>query len=444
MGADFCLILWLFSLCICKAVTYNSLDDEQLSNNDIDTKIDSGDWMDKAANDDNYALAARKRLYETLRNPSMDMQTLGDVRALVQALDTHMDKLDARTLFPDKRAYGEVKTVAEMLRANADKLDNLTGEVNYLIDSEKIDKTENLSSKIIGKLESMNADLTTRLDNMNPYFISMFVMLADISFATSLRLAKHEDDMKHLFYYFRNNIETDTDRETLGKKLSPVFQWYTGTAGSALYTSCLDYRNNGYTKSGVYMIYIPNTTTELNVYCDQVTDGGGWLVFQRRQDGSVDFYQNWAPYKEGFGDITGEFWLGNDNLNLLTANNRELRIDILDFDGNTAYAKYSAFAIGSESEKYKLSLSGYSGTAGDSLVVHNGMAFSTKDRDNDIWGSSCAQKYKGGWWWYKCHRSNLNGIYYNSARSVLSGVTWYSWKKWSVMKKTEMKIRPKQ
>ena len=199
-------------MCICVSVAFKNPDDEPLSTDDIDTKIDSGNWMDNAADDDNYALAARNHLYDTFRKPSsMDMQTLGDVRALVEALDTHMDKLDARTLFPDKRSYGNVKTMAEMLRANADKLDNLTGDVNYLIDSEKIDKTENLSSSIIGKLE----EVTARLDNMNPLFVSMFVMLTDISFATSLRLAKHEDDMKHMFNYFRYNINTDTGQKAV-------------------------------------------------------------------------------------------------------------------------------------------------------------------------------------------------------------------------------------
>ena len=429
-------------------MAYNNPDDGLLSTDNIDTKIENGDWVAKAANNDNYALAARKRLYKTFRKPSsMNTQTLGDVRALVHALGTHTDKLDARTLFPDKRAYGEVKSIAEMLRINADKLDNLTGDVNFLIDSEKIDKTENLSSSIIGKLEGMNADLTARLDNMNPLFISMFVMLADISFATSLRLAKHENDMRYMYYYFRHNIKTDSDSETLDKKLSPVFQWYTGTAGSALYNSCLDYRKNGYTKSGVYMIYIPKTNEQLDVFCDQETDGGGWLVFQRRQDGSVDFYQNWAPYKKGFGDITGEFWIGNDHLNLLTRNNdQELRVDLSDFGGKSAYAKYSEFTVASESEKYKLSISGYSGTAGDSLEYHNGMAFSTKDRDNDGKSNgSCAQEWKGSWWYDHCDLSNLNGIYYNNATIDKTSANWNKWKNLNEsLKKSEMKMRPKQ
>ena len=56
---------------------------------------------------------------------------------------------------------------------------------------------------------------------------------------------------------------------------------------------------------------------------------------------------------------------GNDILHLLTSNTRQrLRIDLADFEGNTRYAEYNNFAVGSELTKYRLgSLGAYSGTA---------------------------------------------------------------------------------
>ena len=101
------------------------------------------------------------------------------------------------------------------------------------------------------------------------------------------------------------------------------------------------------------------------------TDGGGWTVFQRRVDGSVDFYQGWTEYKFGFGNLNGEFWLGNDNLHLIAAAGKmTLRFDLEDFDGNVVFAEYSIFKVADGSDKYRLSIGGYSGTAGDSMAYH--------------------------------------------------------------------------
>ena len=86
-----------------------------------------------------------------------------------------------------------------------------------------------------------------------------------------------------------------------------------------------------------------------------------------------------------------------------------------------------------------------SGDAGDSLAWHNGMKFTTKDRDNDLKsGVQCAQEYKGAWWYNKCHSSNLNGLYLRGHHtSEADGVNWYYWRRNSYsLKKTEMKIRP--
>ena len=97
------------------------------------------------------------------------------------------------------------------------------------------------------------------------------------------------------------------------------------------------------------------------MFCDQTTAGGGWTVFQKRLDGSVNFYRGWADYKNGFGNLNGEFWLGLDKIHRLTKTKNRLRVDLEDTTGKTAYAEYGMFAVTSERTKYQLSVGTYSG-----------------------------------------------------------------------------------
>ncbi|XP_078356736.1 microfibril-associated glycoprotein 4-like [Oculina patagonica] len=209
---------------------------------------------------------------------------------------------------------------------------------------------------------------------------------------------------------------------------------------------CADVYSCGQTVSGVYTIN-PDGQQPFDVYCDQTTAGGGWTVFQKRLDGSVDFYRGWNDYKTGFGHLNGEYWLGLDKLHGLTTNNNKrykLRVDLEDTTGNTAYAEYGYFAVSSEQSKYQMSLGTYYGTAGDSLSRHKSRPFSTKDRDNDSWGDHCAVKFHGAWWYGACHSSNLNGRYLLGAHSSYAdGVNWHAWKGYHYSaKRAEMKIRP--
>ena len=108
---------------------------------------------------------------------------------------------------------------------------------------------------------------------------------------------------------------------------------------------------HGVTSSGVYTIN-PDGGNAVQVLCDMTTNGGGWTVFQRRFNGSVDFYRDWSSYKNGFGDLHGEFWLGNDNLRRLTAaGNVSLRVDLEDFEGNIRYAEYATFKVADQTDK---------------------------------------------------------------------------------------------
>ena len=171
---------------------------------------------------------------------------------------------------------------------------------------------------------------------------------------------------------------------------------------------------------------------------------GGWTVFQRRRDGSENFYRNWADYVAGFGNFKREFWLGLDHIHCLTsaAPKTELRVDLADFGGNCKYAQYSFFSVGNSGTNYRLNVAGYTGTAGDAMISeHNGMPFSTKDRDNDQWGSNCAVSYRGAWWHKGCYSSNLNGLY-RSGLSSNQGVVWYQFlNNYISLKFNQMKLR---
>ena len=115
----------------------------------------------------------------------------------------------------------------------------------------------------------------------------------------------------------------------------------------------------------------PDGGKPIPALCDMTTAGGGWTVFQRRLDGSIDFFRDWKSYKEGFGSLSGEFWLGNDNLHRLTdANDVMLRVDLEDFEGNITYAQYNTFKVAHEADNYSLTLGEYNGTAGDSFMFH--------------------------------------------------------------------------
>ncbi|XP_059721095.1 tenascin isoform X5 [Haemorhous mexicanus] len=199
---------------------------------------------------------------------------------------------------------------------------------------------------------------------------------------------------------------------------------------------------NGEATSGLYTIYLNGDKAQpLQVFCDMGEDGGGWIVFLRRQNGKQDFYKNWNSYVAGFGDPKDEFWIGLENLHKITSQGQyELRVDLRD-KGDTAYAVYERFSVGDAKSRYRLRVDGYSGTAGDSMTYHNGRSFSTFDKDHDSAITNCALSYKGAFWYKNCHRVNLMGRYGDNSHS--QGVNWFHWKghEYSIQF-AEMKLRP--
>ncbi|VDI67885.1 Hypothetical predicted protein [Mytilus galloprovincialis] len=127
--------------------------------------------------------------------------------------------------------------------------------------------------------------------------------------------------------------------------------------------------------NGIYTIYPVSNNNGFEVYCDFKTDNGNWTLFQKRINGTTDFFRGWEEYENGFGNLEAEFWLGNG------------------------------------------------------LWYNSGMSFTTKDRDNDRDSTvNCANTRNGAWWYNRCTNVNLNGQYLQRSKYDINGITWYEWK----------------
>uniref|UniRef100_A0A8C3AWE2 Angiopoietin-like 2a n=1 Tax=Cyclopterus lumpus TaxID=8103 RepID=A0A8C3AWE2_CYCLU len=213
------------------------------------------------------------------------------------------------------------------------------------------------------------------------------------------------------------------------------------------FKDCLEALEAGYTTNGMYLLKPDNGNQLMQVWCDQTHDPGGWTVIQRRQDGSVNFFRNWETYKQGFGNIDGEYWLGLENIYWLTNQGTyKLLVSLEDWTGRKTFAEYASFRVESEADFYRLRVGRYHGSAGDSLTWHNGKQFTTLDSDHDVYTGNCAHYQKGGWWYNACAHSNLNGVWYRGGHyrsRYQDGVYWAEFRGGAYsLKKVTMMIRP--
>ena len=199
------------------------------------------------------------------------------------------------------------------------------------------------------------------------------------------------------------------------------------------YTNIIDFCQQGTTVQG---------------YCDTLTDGGGWLVIQRRKDDSENFHRFWWEYEMGFGSLTGGFWFGLNALHCLTSQGQwELRVDLKLTNGTIIYLPYNKFAVGPATEQYPLTISGFTGYTTDPFNSHraptndvtalNTMKFTTRDQDNDRRSVNCAiPGNRGGWWYNSCTYIHANSPYNYKYAVRLNG-------QWHSSPFIEIKIRPK-
>ncbi|XP_058833865.1 microfibril-associated glycoprotein 4-like [Topomyia yanbarensis] len=239
---------------------------------------------------------------------------------------------------------------------------------------------------------------------------------------------------------------------------------------SGLYHSCQEaprrsgvYRfayNNSTPIDGTSTTPFPFTTTTssyvqqngpsspFNAYCDQNSFGGGWMVIQKRQDGSVDFNRTMAEYRNGFGNPRGEYWLGLENLYQLTRrNNYQLLVVMESYDNTPMYAIYNLFRVAGESSGYRLTISGLASgsSSGDALSIYSNEVFVTYDTNLSY--SYCSRQWGSGFWHWGCstgeNRSNLNGIY-GYRNGEVQGIWWGRLKNgtnFASLKKVQMMIK---
>jgi len=211
-----------------------------------------------------------------------------------------------------------------------------------------------------------------------------------------------------------------------------------------IFRDCVDWYNAGARETGVYQITLPGGPK--NVRCNMEVDGGGWLVFQHRFNGTVDFDVGWEMYKNGFGSVDGEFWLGNDLLHKLTTlHESELNIHAGRFTGESHFTKYSSFFVENESAFYKL----HFGTriVGIEAIGFNRLQpFTTRDSNNGPFSGNCATYGSfgyGGFWYNACSFFFPNSEYVHQEECPSNrGLIWSDWlSRTQSLKWTELMFR---
>ncbi|RUS78208.1 hypothetical protein EGW08_014022 [Elysia chlorotica] len=322
------------------------------------------------------------------------------------------------------------------------RLTTMEGKMN------KIDRLGDKLETIEAKMQSLEDSFEDKFAGTKQEMEDMMTRVIILTDTIEEHFSFIKDDVANSWQKLQLNTEESASKtinafQSVAKKLNNTILGKVQSAFVELFSpkSCKKNKLIFYPFSVRYtFIYggeIPGLDTPL--LCDMVTDGGGWIVIQRRYTGEVVFYRNWASYKAGFGSLDNEFWLGNDNIHTITSTGRyELRVEI-NYKGQSKFANYGMFSIDDEEEKYKLHVGSYSGTAGDSLERHNGKLFSTLDQDNDLINDySCAETHHGAWWYGDCQDSNLNGYW---GHIYFEGLRWQLTTGNESAEFSEMKIR---
>ncbi|KAK6966143.1 BgMFREP21.3, partial [Biomphalaria glabrata] len=394
--------------------------------------FDSGKYFCGAHVD--YVLGQKDRFQEQLVI-SVQRPTFDDLVKVVHDLQRDVGKEKQRREISERNIMNiheqNIEIVKEDMKINQQNIKNVKEDVK--INQQNIEKNKEDVKINQQKIENIKEDLKIN----QPKFENV-----------RKELKINQDNIENI----REEVKINQQNLTRLKETIDLLQYnLSNYEGKTNFTSLLqEFQNTLIPESCRGIIHkkervVVTLASGLKVMCDTKTDGGGWIIFQRRINGKVDFYRGWKEYRDGYGDYNiGEFYLGNENIfNLTSTGQYDLRID-LEFNNKKYFAQYENFKVLSETEKYKLKIGNFSGNAGDSLSGHNNMFFTTFDRDNDIRSDfNCAEYCSGAWWYTDCYYSNLNGQWGSTAYS--KGMIWYELTDYyNSVSFSEMKIRERK
>ncbi|ROT75960.1 putative ficolin-1-like [Penaeus vannamei] len=221
------------------------------------------------------------------------------------------------------------------------------------------------------------------------------------------RIKQEKAEERHVAEENTRARQAMTRTETTESPLEPFLQ--------SRPVDCADHLLMGSTTSGVYEIYpfSCSCSEPVRVWCDMETDGGGWTVFmaRQRQTPQVNFNRSWTEYRAGFGDVAGEFWLGNEMLHRITSSRKySLRVEYTLTNQIEQFAEWEQFRLYDESNNRFIT----------ARLSPQG---------------NCAATIGGGWWSYNCRYMHLTGVYGQSLNTTCSSQRMQ-------LSQAQMKIRP--
>ncbi|NXD12679.1 FGL2 protein, partial [Nothocercus nigrocapillus] len=327
-----------------------------------------------------------------------------------------------------KEAVNKLRKCCQDCKLQADDNQQRDSDNEFLPpNAETPSENSKIQDNRVKELQSKVNKMSTSLKNAKAQIQTLQGRLEKMSLINMNNVENYVDSKVANLTFAVNSLDSKCSSNCPARQPSPVMQ--------IMQRDCADYYAAGRRSNGIYRVTPDPRNQSFDVYCDMEALGGGWTLLQRRQDGSTNFNRTWNDYKNGFGNLSREFWLGNDKIHLLTKSQEmQLRIELEDFNGIREYAKYEHFYVANEYLKYRLSVHGYSGTAGDALHYskhynHDQKFFTTPDKDNDRYASgNCGAYYSSGWWFDACLSANLNGKYYHKKyKGVRNGIFWGTW-----------------